>query len=239
MGKDVVMSEKSILSRRRRGSASRSRDEVLVIGLGRFGSSLALTLVEMGHDVMAVDNDAQRVQDHLELLTHVRQADCTSAAALKQVGIEDIKTAVVCIGTDIESSVLAVAALVDLEIPNIWAKAISDPHGTILGRVGATKVVYPERQMGKRTAHLLTGTILEYIALDDDFVLVEIPVTAQLDGVRLGSSDLRAKHHITIVCVKHGSEPFTYTTADTVLHSGDLIVISGHRQHVERFAEGR
>lgn len=237
------MDEQPSLSRRRswrrRGTSLGPRDDVLVIGLGRFGSSLALTLVEMGHAVMAVDSDAQRVQDHRERLTHVRQADCTSAAALEQMNIKDIKTAVVCIGTDIESSVLAVAALVDLEIPNIWAKAITDSHGKILSRVGATKVVYPERQMGKRTAHLLTGTILEYIILDDDFVLVEIPVTAKLDGVRLGSSDLRAKHHITIVCVKHGSEPFTYTTADTVLHNGDLIVISGHRQHVDRFAEGR
>lgn len=237
------MDEQPSLSRRRswrrRGTSLGPRDDVLVIGLGRFGSSLALTLVEMGHAVMAVDSDAQRVQDHRERLTHVRQADCTSAAALEQMNIKDIKTAVVCIGTDIESSVLAVAALVDLEIPNIWAKAITDSHGKILSRVGATKVVYPERQMGKRTAHLLTGTILEYIILDDDFVLVEIPVTAKLDGVRLGSSDLRAKHHITIVCVKHGSEPFTYTTADTVLHIGDLIVISGHRQHVDRFAEGR
>jgi trk system potassium uptake protein len=225
--------------RQRRATSLGHRDEVLVIGLGRFGSSLAKTLIEMGHDVIALDSDAQRVQDHLDVVTHVRQADCTSQAVLKQVGIEDIKTAVVCIGTDIESSVLAVAALVDLEVPNIWAKAITESHGKILERVGAKKVVYPEREMGKRTAHLLTGTILEYIALDDDFVLVEIPVTEQLDGVRLGSSDLRAKHHITIVCVKHGAEPFTYTTADTVLHRGDLIVISGHRQHVERFAEGR
>ena len=225
--------------RQQRARTVGSRDEVLVIGLGRFGSSLARTLIEMGHDVMALDSDAQRVQDHLQVVTHVLQADCTNADVLRKVGIENITTAVVCIGTDIESSVLSVAALVDLDVPNIWAKAITESHGRILERVGAKKVVYPEREMGKRTAHLLTGTMLEYIALDDDFVLVEIPVRQQFDGVRLGSSDLRAKHHITIVCVKHGTDPFTYTTADTVLHQGDLIVISGHRQHVERFAEGR
>lgn len=225
--------------RQQRARTVGSRDEVLVIGLGRFGSSLARTLIEMGHDVMALDSDAQRVQDHVQVVTHVLQADCTNADVLRKVGIENITTAVVCIGTDIESSVLSVAALVDLDVPNIWAKAITESHGRILERVGAKKVVYPEREMGKRTAHLLTGTMLEYIALDDDFVLVEIPVRQQFDGVRLGSSDLRAKHHITIVCVKHGTDPFTYTTADTVLHQGDLIVISGHRQHVERFAEGR
>ena len=214
-------------------------NEVLVIGLGRFGSSLATTLVEMGHEVLAVDSDAQRVQDHMDLLTHVRQADCTSEAALRQMGADNVSTAVVCIGTDVESSVLATAALVDIGVPNIWAKAITKPHGKILQRVGAHHVVFPEWQMGQRTAHLVTGTMREYIVLDDDFLLVELPVSKRLDGVRLGSSDLRAKHNITVVCIKHGDQPFTYTTADTMLHAGDLVVIAGHRQHVESFASSR
>jgi len=211
-------------------------NEVLVIGLGRFGSALATTLVEMGHEVLAVDSDAQRVQDHMDLLTHVRQADCTSEAVLRQMGAENVSTAVVCIGTDVESSVLATAALVDIGVSNIWAKAITKPHGKILERVGAHHVVLPESQMGQRTAHLVTGTMREYIVLDDDFLLVELPVPKQLDGVRLGSSELRARHNITVVCIKHGKQPFTYTTADTVLHAGDLVVIAGHRHHVESFA---
>lgn len=223
----------------RRGSRVDTNADVLVIGLGRFGSSLALTLVQMGHDVMAVDSDAQRVQDHMDGLTHVRQADCTSEVALRQMGAENVSTAVVCIGTDIESSVLATAALVEIGVPNIWAKAITKPHGKILELVGAHHVVFPESQMGERTAHLVTGTIVEYISLDDDFVLVELPVSKKLDGVRLGSSELRAKHNITVVCIKHRGQSFTYTTADTVLHQGDLVVIAGHREHVERFAESK
>jgi trk system potassium uptake protein TrkA len=209
--------------------------DVLVIGLGRFGSSLALTLVEMGHDVMAVDTDAQRVQDHMGRVSHVRQADCTSEAVLRQVGAENVSTAVVCIGNDIESSVLVTAALADIEVPNIWAKAITRSHGKILERVGAHRVVFPEADMGERTAHLVTSTMLEYMALDEDFVLVELPVSKKLDGIRLGSSDIRSNHNITVVCIKHGKEPFTYTTADTVLHAGDLVVIAGHRRNVEGF----
>lgn len=210
--------------------------EVLVIGLGRFGSALATTLMEMGHEVMAVDTDPQRVQDHMDLLTHVRQADCTSETTLRQMGADNVSTAVVCIGTGVESSVLATAALVDIGVSNIWAKAITKAHGEILKRVGAHHVVLPESQMGQRVAHLVTGTMREYIALDDDFLLVELPVSKKLDGVRLGASDLRAKHNITVVCIKHGDQPFTYTTADTVLHAGDLVVIAGHRENVEGFA---
>jgi trk system potassium uptake protein TrkA len=216
--------------------SDRSSGAAMVIGLGRFGSALAHTLVEMGHEVLAVDSDAQRVHDHAVPGIEAKQADCTNIKVLEQVGARDVSVAVVCIGTDIESSVLATAALVDLEVPKIWAKAITEAHGKILTRVGAHRVVFPESQMGKRTAHLVTGAMLEYISLDDDFVLVELPVTKPLHGVRLGSSDLRAKHHITIVCVKHIDEPFTYTTADTVLREGDLVVIAGHRHHVERFA---
>jgi len=223
--------------RSRLGFGARSRGAIMVIGLGRFGSSLAQTLVEMGYPVLAVDSDAQRVQDHMGPGIDARQGDCTNPKVLEQLAAKEVEVAVVCIGTDVESSVLATAALVDLEVPKIWAKAITEAHGKILTRVGAHHVVFPERQMGKRTAHLVIGTMLEYIALDDDFLLVELPVSKNLDGVRLGSSDMRAKYNITVVCIKHGQQPFTYTTADTVLHEGDLVVIAGHRQHVERFAE--
>lgn len=213
--------------------------EVMVIGLGRFGSSLAETLMNMGHEVTAYDTDPVRVQSHMEKLSHVRVADCTNAETLERLGVENFSTVVVCIGTDIESSVLTTGALVDLKVPNIWAKAITKAHGKILERVGAHHVVYPETEMGVRTAHLVTGAMREYLALDEDFLLVEITVSEQLDGVRLGSSDLRAKHNITVVCIKPADQPFTYTTADTVLHTGDLVVIAGHRDSVERFATSR
>ena len=209
---------------------------VVVIGLGRFGSSLARTLVEMGNEVLAIDADPERVQEHAQELTHVVQADSTSEHALRQLGAAEVATAVVCIGTDVEASVLTAVALVDLGIPNIWAKAITAPHGKILQRVGCHHVVFPEAEMGKRVAHLLTGTMLEYIALDEDFAIVETAVPPELDGVRLGDAQLRAKYEVTVVCVKQQGQAFTYATADTVLGAGDLIVVAGHQRNVERFA---
>ncbi|MET0909290.1 MAG: TrkA family potassium uptake protein, partial [Ilumatobacteraceae bacterium] len=147
------------------------RGEVVVIGLGRFGSALALTLVEMGFEVLGVDADAVRVQEHSGSLTQVVQADTTSERALRQLGVADTVTAVVCIGSDIEASILTTAALADLNVPNIWAKAVTPAHGNILTRVGAHNVVFPEAEMGKRLARLVTGSLIEYVALDDDFVL--------------------------------------------------------------------
>ena len=130
--------------------------EIVVIGLGRFGSSLAYTLIGMGFEVLGVDADAERVQEHAGALTHVVQADSTSERALKQIGASEAVTVAVCIGTDIEASVLTTAAVVDLGVRNVWAKAITEAHGRILQRVGAHHVVFPEAEMGSRVAHLLT-----------------------------------------------------------------------------------
>ena len=211
--------------------------EILIIGLGRFGSALALALVEMGYEVLGVDVDEARVQEHVGLLTHVVQTDTTSERSLRQIGAADAKTAAVCIGTDIESSVLTTVALVDLGVENVWAKAITASHGSILERVGAHQVVFPESDMGKRVAHLLTGHMLEYFALDDDFVIAEMITPEEFVGVPLGESDLRAKSKVTVVCVKPSQRQYTYAEPTTVLNHSDLIVIAGHRADVERFTD--
>ena len=211
------------------------RGEVIVIGLGRFGSSLARTLVGMGIEVLGVDADEDRVQNMADVLTHVVQADSTSERALRQIGAADAVTVAVCIGTDVEASVLTAAVLVDLNVPNIWAKAITEAHGRILQRVGAHHVVFPEADMGDRVAHLLTGRMLDYVALDENFVLAEVYAPEQLVGVPLGESSLRAKYKVTVVCVKPQGGQFTYADRGTVLAPTDLIVIAGHRNDVGRF----
>ncbi len=213
--------------------------EVAVIGLGRFGSSVAHTLIEMGYEVLGVDISEKRVQSHAGALTHVVQADTTNPDTLTQIGAADVVTAVVCIGTGIEASILTTTALVDLGVRNVWAKAITSAHGRILQRVGAHHVVYPEADMGKRVAHLVTGDVLEYVALDDDFVLVEMTSPREFSGVPLGESALRAKYKVTVVCVKKAGGQFTYADRDTMLEPSDLIVVAGHREHVQRFADER
>jgi trk system potassium uptake protein TrkA len=192
-------------------------------------------LVDLGYEVLGVDRSEDRVHEHTGLLTHVVQADTTSVRALRQIGAADAVTAVVCIGTGIEASVLTTSALVDLGVKNVWAKAITEPHGRILRRVGAHRVVFPEAEMGSRVAHLVTGEMLEFLALDDDFVIAELVAPPELIGVALGESNLRAQYKVTVVCVKPRDDQFTYADRDTVLSPSDLIVIAGHRADVERF----
>lgn len=211
--------------------------EIMVIGLGRFGSALANTLVGMGYEVLGVDFEEEIVQEHAGTLTHVVQADTTSERVLRQIGAADVITAVVCIGTDVESSVLTTSALVDLGVPNVWAKAITTAHGRILERVGAHHVVFPEAEMGSRVAHLVTGQALEYLPLDENFVIAEMTAPRELVGVALGNSNLRANYKVTVVCVKPQGEQFTYADRETVLSPSDLIVIAGHRADVDRFTE--
>ena len=130
---------------------------MLVIGLGRFGSAIAETLAELGHEVLAVETDHKIVQEYAGVLTHVVEVDATSEEAMRQVGAADFDTAIVAIGTDIEASILTTSVLVDLGIPTIWAKAITTAHGRILERIGATHVVLPEREMGIRVARQIDG----------------------------------------------------------------------------------
>lgn len=217
--------------------AIRHRGEILVIGLGRFGSALARELINMGCEVLGIDSDLDRVQAHADVLTQVVQADSTNERAMRQVGGGDAETAVICIGTDIESSVLTAACLVDLGVENIWAKAITESHGRILERVGAHHVVFPEADMGVRVAHLLTGRMLEYVELDEDFALVETIAPPFLLGIPLGDSGLRAKYKVTVVCVKTPGSSFTYADRQTVLGPDDLIVVAGHRADVARFTD--
>lgn len=210
---------------------------VLVAGLGRFGSALAATLMHLGHDVLAVDGDARIVQRYAADFTHVVEADSTNPDALRQLGVTDLEVAVVGIGADMEASILTVAALADLRVPNIWAKAATRAHGRILSRVGAHHVVLPEHEMGERVAHILSGRMIDFIQLDEGFALVETTVPSELVDRSLTESQVRARWGITVVCIKPVGGSFTYATADTVPRVGDTLVVAGKTSYVQKFAE--
>ncbi|GAA3446262.1 potassium channel family protein [Planomonospora venezuelensis] len=212
-------------------------DPVVVIGLGRFGSSLAAELVRRGTEVLAIDHRPKVVQSMAGRLTHVVAADSTDLEALRQLGVPDFYRAVVAIGTDLESSILTTSLLVELEIEDVWAKAISRDHGRILERVGAHHVILPEHDMGERVAHLLNGRMLDYMEVDENYALVKTRPPRDYIGVPLGETNLRRKYGVTVVCVKGQGEEFTYAGADTVLGYGDVIIIAGKIEQVERFAE--
>ena len=207
-----------------------------MLGLGRFGRALARTLLELGHEVMGLDSDAETVQAATRDLPHVVQVDATDVDAMRELGVSDFETAVVAIGTDVEASILATYILVDLRVPRIWAKAITGSHGAILERVGAHRVVFPERDMGIRVAHTLTGRTIDYLELDPHFALVETTVPREVAGKKLANAEIRKKYGLTVVCVKQDGGTFTYATPDTVLAEGDVLVVAGEPRKAEEFA---
>ena len=208
-----------------------------MIGLGRFGGAVAAELVRLGFEVLGIDGDGSRVQWYAEMLTHVVQADATREDVLRQLGVADFRYAVVGIGTDVEASILTTAALEDLGVPNIWAKAITKSHGRILERVGAHHVVFPEHDMGHRVARLVGGRIIDWFPLDQDFAMVETVVPGKLAARSLGETGIRAKYGVTVVCVKPPGQGFTYATPSTVLDAGAILVVAGPSKKLEQFAD--
>ncbi|ABD24846.1 TrkA-N [Novosphingobium aromaticivorans DSM 12444] len=216
---------------------NRNRAEtVLVIGLGRFGTAVASSLIRMGHEVLGVDEDLSRVQETADRLTHVLQADCTSPEALRQIGIADFKTAVIAIGGDIEASILTALAVIEAGVQTIWAKATNERHGKILKSIGVQNVIYPEARMGQMVAHILTGKMMDFVELDNDFAMVKTRTPGELVGLTLEQAQVRQRHGVTIVGVKRPNEIFTYAQATTTLAEGDLLIILGEVERVERFA---
>ncbi len=219
--------------------SKRDDDAVLVVGLGRFGGALAKSLERVGHEVLAVDESGELVQEWAGRLTHVVEADSTSEAAMRQVGAGDFEHAIIAIGTDIEASLLSASVLVDLGVRQVWAKAITPAHGKILQRIGVRHVVYPERDAGERIAHLISGRMIDFIEFDDGFAIVKIRAPREAHGQTLAESALRTKYGVTIVGVKRPGEDFTYAQADTVIHPGDLLIVAGKTGLVEHFAGQR
>ncbi len=210
---------------------------VLVIGLGRFGSSLALELVNRGWEVLGLDSNPRLVQTYADALTHTVVADVTDEEALRQIGADQFPRAVVAIGSHLEESILATSLLVDMGVPAIWAKATNRRHGRILEQVGAEHVVLPEHDMGERVAHLLSGRMLDYVVMEAGFALGKTRAPRSMVGRTLRETRVRQRYGITVVSVKRVGASFTYATQETVLHQGDLIVVAGRTDDVEKFAE--
>lgn len=183
-----------------------------------------------------VDSDPLLVQKWADRVTHAVQADARSLEALQQLGAEEFKIAVLATGASVEASVLIAANLVDLGIPQIWAKAISASHGKILERIGVNHVIYPEREAGERIAHLLSGSMLDFIQFDDNYVIAKMYPPRSIRGVSLADSSVRTRHKVTVVGVKTPGQPFTHAMPETVVSTRDLIIVSGTAADVERFA---
>ena len=209
---------------------------VVVIGLGRFGTGVAKSLVELGHDVLAIDSVADTVQSLAGVLPHVVHADSTDLETLRQLNVQDFAHAVVSIGGNLEASVLTVLNLGQLGIKDIWAKANNPQHGRITERVGAHHVVYPETDMGERVAHLVTGKMIDFIEFDDGFAIAKTRSPMETHRKTLAQSNVRKRHGITVVGIKRRHEDFVYAKPDTEVKPGDHLIVAGPTRMVERFA---
>lgn len=214
-------------------------DSVAVIGLGRFGSALAQELMAKGTEVLGIDGREEIVQNHNGVLTHVVRADSTKEETLRQLSVPEFDRVVLAIGSDIQASILTASLLLKLGIPNIWAKAVSDQHGEILAQLGVHHVVYPDREMGQRVAHLVRGAMQDYLEVGDDFALVKTTPPKAVIGTPLGKSHVRATYGVTVTAFLRPGTGWSYTTVDTVLEEGDIILIAGQSAKVEAFSQLR
>lgn len=210
---------------------------VAVIGLGRFGKSLALELMDEHTEVLGIDANAETVQSVADRITHAVVADSTKEEALRQLAVHECDRVVIGIGTDLEASILTASVVVQMGVPSIWAKAISNAHARILRQLGVHHVVRPEHDMGVRVAHLVRGRMMDYIEFDDGFALVKTTPPEFVVGQRLGDSGIRTKYGVTVVAIKRRGEGFTYADADAVLRADDTVIVSGKVSDAERFSE--
>jgi trk system potassium uptake protein TrkA len=208
---------------------------IAVIGLGRFGTALALELVKTGREVLGIDSDERLVQANAEALTHVVQADSTDEASLRELGITEFDSAVVAIGSDLEASILTASLLLQLEVPEVWAKATSISHGRILEQLGVHHVIFPEMDMGKRVAHMVSGESLDYIQLDEDFVMAKTEVPDSFDGKTLADMKFRSNHGVTVVATRKQGASYMPSFPETILSTGDVMIVSGRTSKVEDF----
>jgi len=210
-----------------------------IIGLGRFGSSIAKTLYQMGHDVLAIDNDPEEVQEISDYVTHAVQADATDEVTLNTLGIRNFDVAVITIGTDIQSSILITLLCKEMGVKYVLAKAQNELHAKVLYRIGADKVVFPERDMGSRVAHnLVSSNILDYIELAPDYSLVEIVPNPEWEGKNLRQLNIRAKFGVNVIAIKREDGKVNVAPqAEDVVQNNDILVVIGNNDDIKRIEE--
>jgi trk system potassium uptake protein TrkA len=205
-----------------------------VIGLGRFGTSMAKTLSRMGYAVLAVDHNEEKVNNIIEHVTHAVQADAMDEQTLKSLGIRNFDVVVVAIGQDIQANILVTVMLKELGVKKVVSKAVTDLHGKVLERVGADKVVFPERDMGVRVAHaLVSKNILDQINISPDYSIIELISPAELANKTLGQGNIRGKYGVTVLAIRRGNDVIISPGAQHLVKEGDVLVVVGRNEKLK------
>jgi trk system potassium uptake protein TrkA len=213
-------------------------NQFVIIGLGRFGSSLGTELVKLGYEVLGIDRDEEKVQELSNVLTHAVVADATEEEVLRSIGARNFDCGVVAIGDDIQASILATILLKDLGVKKVVAKAVSDLHGRVLERVGVDRIIYPERDMGVRVAHqLVSPNLLDYIELSKQYTIAELAVPKCLSGKSLDDVNPRGRFGCSIVAINKPKGIIIAPVAKDVLSEDDVMVVIGTNNQIEQFQE--
>lgn len=219
-----------------------------VIGLGRFGYHVAQTLTQHRCEVMAIDNDEEKIQSVADLVTHAVQLDATDEKALRAIGVQDVDAAIVSIGENIEASILIVMTLKEMGVREIIAKAVTPIHGKILRNLGVSRVVFPEREVAIRLANgLVTPSILEYLDVSPDYSIVEIPAAERLVGKPLAEGRFQSQYGATVIAIRRkvpyiteaGESEFSEEmrispSPEEVIEEGDIFVLLGPKKNLEQ-----
>ena len=211
--------------------------QFIVLGLGRFGSAVATTLVELGHEVLGVDNDEERVDALKDKITQAVQADITEEKVLKELGVKNFDAAIVGIATDLEASILVTMMLKEMGLKYIIAKAQNNLHAKILKKMGVDKVVFPERDMGARIAQrLITPNIKDYIELEPDYNIIEIKALPEFVDKSLSELDMRNKYGINVLAIKRDSIFNISPRAEDIIKKDDFLIVIGETKKITELA---
>ena len=209
--------------------------QFLVFGLGRFGKSLARTLCEMGQEVLAIDSDEDVVQDIAPYVTQAMQMDATDEEVLKTLGVNNFDAAIVSIGQDMQASILVCVLLKELGVPCVIAKANDELHAKVLRKIGADRVVFPERDMGARLARsILAPNVLDLMNLSDDYQIVEIRVPAKWIGNSLIGLNVRRHYGLNILAIQRQGRFMVSPAPDMLFETGDILLVMGKKEDIER-----
>lgn len=201
---------------------ARNNRSILVVGLGRFGSSVATTLDSMGQDVLAVDKDPELVNRWSAQVPTV-QADMTDVLAVEQLNASDFDTA---------------GNLLDAGISDIWAKSVSKEHARILQRIGARHIINAETDAGKRVGHLVSGNYLDYIEIEGSHTVVKIHTPSHVVGYSIADAKVNERYGVTVVGIKAPGSEFQYGSKELVMHRNDELVIMGKQDNIDKFIRG-
>jgi trk system potassium uptake protein TrkA len=209
-----------------------------VIGLGRFGGSIVREFSQMGHDVLAIDRDMEKVNEFANIATQAVQANSTDEKVLYSLGIRNFNHVIVSIGEDIQSSILTTLLLKEAGVKKVWVKAQNDYHHKVLEKLGADRIIHPERDMALRVAQLITSEkIIDFIELSHEHSIVEVEVTDKIIGRTLTELDVRARFGCNIVAIKRGDDIHVSPIADVTLQRSDILVVIGRNEDLNRFEE--